>query len=349
MIGFIFRHPIAVFWAVLIHMVLFALLVIVPNNRADIIKVNLVSKVDKADKTELIKQRQPMKTFAVDSEQVILQLAKITQQEETKLQQYKQLEKQSDTERKRLAIIKQEQKVAQKKLVQQQKNAEEAKQKAKVEQQKSEQAKRLAKIEKQKQIAQKKLTLEEKKKADKAKKETKLAEKKQQEAKNKAAEAKKEREKEELKAKQIALEVKKRSAEKKKLEAETLQVRLAKEQQEEEALLQKQLAEEDAEERRRAKVKEMQDLKSVYVSNISSTVRSNWRTRARISDKAECTLSITQTPEGKVTSVKVHSCNKFASDIFKKDAEKAVYRSQPLPKPPVEELFDRNINFIFKP
>lgn len=332
MISFIFRHPISVFWAILIHMVLLVLLVNAPDNQPEFIKVSLV---DKAQQTETVKHTQPMKTFAVDSELVNLRIAKIKQQEEAKLQQQKDLEKQTDTERKRLANIQEKQRIAQKKLARERKKAQDAKKKAD--------------IEKQKQIVQHNRTLAEKKKTEQAIKEAKLAEKKRLVANEKVAEAKKERKKEELKAKQIALEIKKRNAEKKKLEAETLQARLLKEQEEEEALLQRELAKEASQERKIAKAKEMQNLKSVYISNIASTVKSNWRTSARISDKAECTLSIVQTPEGNVTSVKVHSCNKFASKIFKNDAEKAVYRSQPLPKPPVEELFERNINFIFKP
>jgi colicin import membrane protein len=93
----------------------------------------------------------------------------------------------------------------------------------------------------------------------------------------------------------------------------------------------------------------MQNLREVYISNIASAVKLNWKTVARISEKARCTISITQTPTGNVSSVQVHACNKYATSTFKKDAEKAVYRSQPLPKPPVKELFERKIDFIFKP
>ncbi len=215
------------------------------------------------------------------------------------------------------------------------------KQRQKLAKQTEKEKNRLAYLKKKKKIEQNKLA-NEKAKAKKAAKATKLAQKKHKEAEKK-------RKQEETKAKKFALEVKNSRAEKEKVEAEALQARLLKEQEEEEAILQKDLAEAEAKQRKTAKKKEMQNLKEVYISNIASAVKLNWKTKSRISDKAECIISITQTPNGNVSSVKLHDCNKYATKIFKKNAEKAVYRSEPLPKPPVKELFERKIDFIFKP
>jgi len=280
--------------ALLIHVVLGALLVMIPQNKVEVMKVSLVSTEDSAEEKTQSENKTPhMKTFAVDSKQIQLQLEKIKQQEQKKLNQHRQLAKQTQAEKKRLVEIKKKQKIEQNKLA-----------------------------------AEKRNTLNLKKIAEKAKKDTKLAEKQRLVAKKKAEEAEK-------KTKKLALEIKKRDLKNKQLATETL--------------LQQEMAEEAAQERKLSKAKDMQNLKEVYISNIASTVRSNWRTVGRVSHKAECTISITQTPRGNVSSVKVHSCNRYSTNLFKKDAEKAVYRSQPLPKPPVDELFERKIDFIFKP
>ena len=344
MISFILRHPFSSFLALLLHAILF-MLILISAKTDDVITVKLV---DGNELTQTIKNPQ-MKTFAVDSKQVEIQIARLEKQEQQKLVAQKQLKLQTEEERKRLALIKRNQKTEQLKLEEEEKRTKLAQEKTSKEKWKAKEAKRLAEIEKKKQIAQKKQTELEEKKAKKAKLEAKLAMKKQQEAKKNSALAEEKRRKSEEKAKAIALEIKKRNLEKKELEKAAKLARLKKEQAEEEAYMQEQLAAEAEKERRISKARDLKDLKMVYISNIASVVRSNWKTSARISDKAACTISITQTSQGEVASVKVHSCNQYATRLFKKDAERAVYRSQPLPKAPVKELFEPYINFKFKP
>lgn len=340
MLNFIFRHPIAVILAIILHLLLGAGFIVSSFHKDKILKVHLSGAPEHIQPK--IKTLQPLKTFAVDATQVQKQLARIKAQEQARLNKQKHLAAQTAQEKRHLALL-------QKKQLQAKRKAQAERKKALAAKRKADASKILANIEHQKAEAQKKRVLVEKKKAEQAKKEAAMALKKRKEADKRIAEAKKQHILDEQKSKQLQAEIQKKSAEKKRLEQAALEAKLEKEQQEEEASLQKQIAAVEAKKRAIVKAKQMKHLQETYVSSIASKVKNNWRTAGRINPKAQCEVAIVQTTKGQLTSVRILNCNKAASKQFRKDAEKAVYRSQPLPAPPIPELFERHIQFVFKP
>ena len=331
MLTFISKHPLALLIALAFHGAILASILWGQPVEDKVIKVKLVSAPHNEQVEANQSKDKTLRTFAVDGKQVKLALAKIKKEEADKLKKQKNLAAQTRKEKKKLAELKQKQKQERANVNEQRKKAQAEKRKAEAEKRKADIAKRQADIERQKVAHQKQRADAERKKAEKAKREAKLAEKQK-------AEAKKVRAQEEAKTKKLAETIKRKNLEKKRLEKENAA-----------AAVKRQLDEEESLQREMAKEEEMLNLKTAYISNIASQVTKNWKSAAKVSEKAECRISVTQTPTGNVSSVKVHSCNKFATTQFKKDAEKAVYRSEPLPKPPVKELFERNITFVFHP
>jgi len=335
MMGFIARHPVAVFLSILLHVTLVVLLVFKWSD-TDTIKVSAQGQEKQApSQTAEIRQTEPLQTFAVDASLVQEKLQKIKAQEEARKLESQMLKAKTSQERQHLKELQKRQKIEQAKAekasklaAQQRAKTEAERRKTALERQKTEEAKRLAKLEKQKAEAER----------IKAK-----------EAQQAAALANKERLKSVEKAK--LAEQEKRALEKENAAKikENLALKQAQEKARAAATLQRQLDEEATAQRAAKKRKQMLSLRETYISAISAKVRDNWRTPARISPKAQCDLKITQTPKGSVTSVKVLNCNEFATKQFKEAAEKAVYRSEPIPAPPVKELFERVITFEFKP
>ncbi len=343
MIGFILRHPMAVFLSVLLHIILVTLLAIEWAEPDTSMKVSSIkSENPKPSTTSEIRQIEPLKTFAVDASLVQEKLEKIRVQEEARKLESQLLEAKTQKERERLKELQKRQKIeqekaekARKQAVQQRAETEAERRKTELERQKTEEAKRLAQLERSKADAEKAKAKEAKKAAEKAEKERlKSIEKSKQAEKTRLLEEKK----------KLALE-KENVAKAKENEA----LKQAQEKAKAAAALQSQLDEEASAQRKAQKRKQLVSLRESYISAISAKVRDNWRTPARISSKAVCDLQIIQTPKGNVTSVKILNCNEFATKQFKVAAEKAVYRSEPLPKPPVKELFEREITFKFKP
>ncbi|MBN2865813.1 MAG: cell envelope integrity protein TolA [Thiotrichales bacterium] len=354
MIGFIIRHPLSVLIAVILHVAVALAVIYQWNATPHTFKMSNQSDAPKT--TQAVTQTEPLKTFAVDSSLVEQQIARLTAEEQDKRLAQKRLQEQTEKEKAKLKALQKEQALEQKKAEeakkraqQEQRKAEEQRRKADAEKRKADESKRLAEQQKQLVEAQKKRLEAEKAKAVKAQQEAALAEKKRAEAKSLMAKAEQERKAEEAKKVALEKEIATRSLEKQKLEEDALQAMLEKERAMERAENQKREAAAAAKARQAQQQKQLLSLRETYISSIAAKVKDNWRTPARISDQAQCELDITQSPGGNVTSVKVVNCNQFANDQFKDAAEKAVYRSEPLPKPPVEELFERNIKFVFKP
>jgi colicin import membrane protein len=350
MIHFIARHPIAFAIAVALHVVLIFLMA--TNRFSDFERTTQVSVAEPAAETDsgtepdtpktAPAKMAPMRTFAVDAKQVQAQLEKIKQQEDAKKREAERLQQQTQAEKARLEKLKAEQKEA---LV----LTEKAKRQAEQQRQKAEEARKLAQQASQKAEAEREKIQIARQSAEKARQAAEEARKQQQQAQQLLEQAKQAKEKEEAERLALQAEIQQREADKQRLEAEALQARLQREQEQAEAELAKQLAEAESQQRAAARAREMQDLRETYISSITAAVKDNWRTAAQVSDEAQCVIAITQTPKGMVSKVSVKSCNTAADAQFKKDAERAVLRAQPLPQPPVEELFERNIEFIFKP
>jgi len=348
MIKFIAKHPISVIFSILLHISIVAFFSIHWEESAD--NVTLFSPGEKREVIQDVAtpKLEQLKTFTVDSGQVQAKLDLLKQEQETRLKEQQQLamltekseEKLKDLEKKKRAEQAKAE-AARKQALQEKRKAERERRKAEAESKKIAEAKRLAEKENKK-------AEEARKKADQAKRDADEAEKQRKQEKERAELAKKNREVEEQKKKQIEAEVALKEAEKAKLEKEAEAARIQKQKDEAEAALQARLAEESRRQSEAQNRKQLLTLRQTYISSIKAKVNDNWRTPARISPNAQCDLKITQTPKGMITSVEVLNCNEDATRQFKKAAEKAVYRAEPLPPAPKEELFEREIKFMFK-
>lgn len=328
MIKFIKKHPVAVLLSVFLHIGI-AVFFTLKWEQDPVVKLTLNGEENIPIKeVRQTAQLEPMQTFAVDSTQVQAKLEQIKAEQEARKKEQEMLKQLTQKERERLKQLQQKKQAEQAKAEKARKEAAAEQKKAEAERKKIAQAKRLAEVEK--------------KKADEARK-------KADAAKKAAAEAEKQRIAEERKKKELEKELALKAEEKKALEKAAAEAQLRKQQQEAEAELQRQLAEEAEAQRAAQKRKQLLSLRETYISSISAKVKDNWRTPARISPNAQCDLKITQSPQGMITSVKVLNCNKDATRQFQQAAEKAVYRAEPLPAPPVKELFEREITFEFKP
>lgn len=218
-------------------------------------------------------------------------------------------------------------------------------------------------LERQAKKAQEKRKQEEKRLADLKRKQEKrkqemAAREKEQAKKAKAEQAKKEKELAALKKQQQELE-KKRKAEQKRLadleakrkaeeEAEK-QKQLAKEaeirRQQQEAEMRQQMLEE---ERRLAKQSaENQKLLIQYIAQIQRKVEQNWNAPASMVSGWSCEVMVEQNRFGDVQSVQMKQCT--GSDAFKSTVERAVRKASPLPEAPNNDVFEKKLNFIFRP
>ena len=203
---------------------------------------------------------------------------------------------------------------------------------------------RLKELERKKRLAEQQRLAREK--LEKEKHDKELAAKRALE-KKKAQQA---REREELKRKKIA-EAKRLAQEKKRREQE----RRAAEREAEKKRLSEILAQEEAalkaaelEAQRIAKAREMDKLIRRYQDSIRSKVQSRWRKPLNTQPHAWCKVYVQQTPSGYVETVVVEECS-TNDTAFRRSVEEAVRKSEPLPKPPSPELFDRELRFTFAP
>lgn len=84
-----------------------------------------------------------------------------------------------------------------------------------------------------------------------------------------------------------------------------------------------------------------------WLGQIANRVQRAWIRPPNSRPGVECWVYVTQTPGGEVTNVRIGECNGDAA--LRESIESAVYRASPLPPAPDPALFDRNLNFLFKP
>ena len=251
-------------------------------------------------------------------------------------------------------------------LEEQKKRAEEAKQQAELERKKAEEIKQQAAIEKQRQEEEARKKAEQEKKIAEQKRleeekrllEEKLAEEKRKaEEVKKLAEEKKRKEEEARKLAQKKLEEEKAAEEKKRKEEEAKRLaaeKLAAEKAAEQERLAKILEAEEAELRaaemeaqRIAKQRAMNREIAIYQDAIRSKIQSRWRKPLSEQPDAWCKVFVRQAPGGYVEDVVVEQCT--GDEAFRRSVEEAVWKSDPLPEPPIPELFDRELRFKFIP
>ncbi len=220
------------------------------------------------------------------------------------------------------------------------KREKEEKEKREAQERKKVEEKRLAELKKAED--DKKKAEAEKKKAEEAKKQAELQRRQAEEAKKKAEEEKK---KAEEKAKALAEKLKKQEEARKQAEIEAEQKRL-------EAILEREEAElREAEEKaaRAARQRQLNTLQSQYIGAIASKVQSRWRRPPGMdTEKASCIVYVWQAPGGYIEDVQVKKC-RGGDDLFRRSVEEAVWKSDPLPSPADDELFDRELKFEFVP
>ncbi len=157
-----------------------------------------------------------------------------------------------------------------------------------------------------------------------------------EEAAAKAEAERKAKEEAERKAKEEAELKAKEEAERKRKEAE------AREQARLDAEVQREAAEEAA----RLKAKQS-GLEDQYVRMLRNRIEQNWNRPPSAQKGLDCWVNVTQIPSGNVINVSVDNCN--GDDAVVQSIERAVQRASPLPLPPVQALFERNLRLEFKP
>lgn len=228
--------------------------------------------------------------------------------------------------------------------------------KKKIEDKKAAEKKRLAE---KKQAVEKKKAAEIKKAAEKkrqqdADKKIAIAKKKEAEQKAKAqkekeqqARAKKEQQRIELERKERERKEQERLAAEKKRKAEEELKRRADEKADfERALLEEERREEEA--RIQAeRTARLQTQRQQYIMQIAQAVNNSWLRPAVNTEGQSCDVIVTQTMMGDVIDVRLQSCS--SDNAFQRSVERAVRKASPLPLPPNPDVFDREINFTFKP
>lgn len=238
--------------------------------------------------------------------------------------------------------------------------------------------KRQAELERQRLVEQKRqqAEAERQRQAEIKRKKLEAARAHKEELKRKRAEAEKQRKLEEERRRQSELERKKledeqrlkKAVERKKLEQqqrkeaevkrkeEAERQRLAAEQKlREQAMLQQMEAEAEVlaaeqaryqERERRLRQQRLSSENKRYIGEIAEKVKRNWL-RPPGSTGTECRVVINQIPSGEIINVKVMGCDGDLS--FEGSVERAVRRASPLPLPSEQELFQREIEFVFRP
>jgi colicin import membrane protein len=227
---------------------------------------------------------------------------------------------------------------------------------------------RAEKNKKNKQVAHKnKLDREAKKAREKRKKEEqRLAKLKRDEKKRKQAVAKKDKADKQKKKQELArLEAQQKELEQKRRDEQQKLAAIENKRKAEEAaeLKKKQAAE--AEVRRKAQEAEMrqqmleeekrlaiqskenQKLLAQYIYQIQKKVEINWNAPASMTSGWSCEIMVEQNRFGEVQKVRTKQCS--GSDAFKSTVERAVRKASPLPEAPNNDVFEKKLNFIFRP
>jgi colicin import membrane protein len=116
----------------------------------------------------------------------------------------------------------------------------------------------------------------------------------------------------------------------------------ARQRQQAEQELQAQISAENAQ--REAIASGQQD---TYIRQIADKIERNWNRPLSAKPGLECVVNVVQIPGGDVIDVKVGRCN--GDDAVMRSIEDAVRKASPLPAPPTQAVFQRNLIVTFKP
>ncbi|RDH84926.1 MAG: cell envelope integrity protein TolA [endosymbiont of Galathealinum brachiosum] len=249
----------------------------------------------------------------------------------------------SVVEKEKQKLIRAEQKKQDKQLAQKNRLDRDAK-KARDKRKKEE--KRLAKLKNDEKKRKQKLARKEK--AEKEKKKNELAKLKKQKEKLKQEQKELEKKRRDEQQKLAAIESKRKAeeaAERKKRLDEKLAAEAEVRRQAQDAEMRRQMLEE---ERRLAKRSaENQKLLAQYIYQIQRKVEINWNAPASMTSGWSCEIMVEQNRFGEVQNVRTKQCS--GSDAFKSTVERAVRKASPLPEAPNNDVFEKKLNFIFRP
>ncbi len=162
--------------------------------------------------------------------------------------------------------------------------------------------------------------------------------KKQDEEKKKQDEAQQKKQEAERKKQAADAEKKKHDAERKKEDKQR--------QTQAEQALREQLAEEEKG-RTAVRSARLQSEIDKYKAAIAQRVSRQWVRPPTSRKDLQCTVHVRQAPGGEVLEAKV--VRSSGDTTFDRSVESAVYKASPLPAPENVEVFDRDIEFIFRP
>jgi colicin import membrane protein len=84
-----------------------------------------------------------------------------------------------------------------------------------------------------------------------------------------------------------------------------------------------------------------------YIRLIANKIERNWSPPLSAKAGLDCLVQVVQIPGGDVMDVRVSRCN--GDEAVIRSIEAAVKRSSPLPPPPSQAVFERNLNITFRP
>jgi colicin import membrane protein len=121
------------------------------------------------------------------------------------------------------------------------------------------------------------------------------------------------------------------------------------------ALAAKQKAQLDAETQREAALEaarmeaERTGVMADYILQIQNQIARNWNQPLSAKPGLECRINVVQLLTGDVVDAKVDNAHCNGDDAVKRSIEAAVLRASPLPKPPSQAVFERNLIVTFRP
>jgi len=86
-----------------------------------------------------------------------------------------------------------------------------------------------------------------------------------------------------------------------------------------------------------------------YILQIQNQIARNWNQPLSAKQGLECVINVVQLPTGDVVNAKVDNAHCNGDDAVKRSIEAAVQRASPLPKPPSQAVFERNLIVTFRP
>jgi colicin import membrane protein len=86
-----------------------------------------------------------------------------------------------------------------------------------------------------------------------------------------------------------------------------------------------------------------------YIRAIQSRIEQNWNQPPSAKPGLECVVNVVQLPTGDVYDAKVDASRCNGDEAVRRSIEAAVRKASPLPKPPSQAVFERNLVVTFKP